>query len=395
MLLDQTGFDRKSRIVTVLDEMMAGLEISPSQRELAQRRYEAAGNWLAESGNSLLRGLFIYLQGSTAVGTTVKPIGSNEHDVDLVAHRPSYASIEPAELKKAIGDRLRENGHYAPLLEEMPRCWRLVYANEFHMDITPAIPNPACGNGGELVPDKAMRCWKASNPKGYREAFERRAAIKPQLRLRKLQFDSARPGANVEPYPQATGFKGILRRIVQIAKRHRDIHFLGQEACLAPISVIVTTLAAWAYEYCVSRNVYDSELDLACDVIRHMPSFIEERLVAGRRQWFIWNDTTEGENFAEKWNGDPRRAEAFFTWHRRLSADLDALSAVEGMDRLNKNLRDSFGQAPVDKVFGRMTDEVSSARRSGLLGLAPAVGLSVATSATPVRANTFFGALVP
>jgi hypothetical protein len=395
MLLDHTGFDRKSRIVTVLDEMMSGLEITPSQRELAQRRYEAAGTWLAESGNALLRNLFIYLQGSTALGTTVKPIGSNEHDVDLVAHRPSYASIEPAELKKAIGDRLRENGHYSPLLEEMPRCWRLVYANEFHMDITPAIPNPACGNGGELVPDKAMRCWKASNPKGYRSEFDRRATIKPQIRLRKLQFDSARADANVEPYPQATGFKGILRRIVQIAKRHRDIQFLGQEACLAPISVIITTLAAWAYEYCVTRNVYDSELDLACDVIRHMPSFIEERLVAGHRQWFIWNDTTDGENFAEKWNSDPRRAEAFFAWHRRLSADLDALSAVEGMDRLNKSLRDSFGQAPVDKVFGRMTDEVSSARRSGLLGVAPAVGLSVAATATPVRANTFFGASVP
>src|SRR6186713_990060 len=102
MLLDHTGFDRKSRIVTVLDEMMGGLEITASQRELAQRRYEAAGTWLAESGNTLLRSLFIYLQGSTALGTTVKPIGSNEHDVDLVAHRPSYASIEPAELKKAI-----------------------------------------------------------------------------------------------------------------------------------------------------------------------------------------------------------------------------------------------------------------------------------------------------
>lgn len=395
MLLNHTGFDRKSRIVTVLDEMMGELEITPSQRELAQRRYEAAGAWLAESGNTLLRNLFIYLQGSTALGTTVKPIGSNEHDVDLVAHRPSYASIEPAELKKVIGDRLRENGHYAPLLEEMPRCWRLVYANEFHMDITPAIPNPASGNGGELVPDKAMRCWKASNPKGYRQEFERRAAIKPQIRLRKLQFDSTRADGNVESYPQATGFKGILRRIVQIAKRHRDIQFLGQETCLAPISVIITTLAAWAYEYCVTRNVYDSELDLACDVIRHMPSFIEERLVAGHRQWFIWNDTTEGENFAEKWNSDPRRAEAFFAWQRRLSADLDALSAVEGMDRLNKSLRDSFGQAPVDKVFDRMTDEVSSARRAGLLGVAPAVGLSVAATATQVRANTFFGASVP
>lgn len=222
MLLDHAGFDRKARIVTILDEMMGGLEISPSQRELAQQRYEAAGRWLASSGVSMLRDLYIYLQGSTALGTTVKPIGHNEHDVDLVAHRPSYEAVEPAVLKKAIGDRLRENGHYASLLEEMPRCWRLVYANEFHMDITPAISNAQCSNGGELVPDKALRCWKASNPKGYKREFERRAALKPQFRLNKsLQYDAKRAHANVEPYPVATGFKGVLRRMVQIGKRHR------------------------------------------------------------------------------------------------------------------------------------------------------------------------------
>ena len=52
-------------------------------------------------------------------------------------------------MKKTIGDRLRANGYYAPLLEEKPRCWRLSYANEFHLDITPSIPNLECANGGE------------------------------------------------------------------------------------------------------------------------------------------------------------------------------------------------------------------------------------------------------
>jgi len=74
---------------------------------------------------------------------------------------------------------------------------------------------------------------------------------------------------------------------------------------LAPISVIITTLAAWSYEYCVAAKVYESELDLACEVVRYMPAFIEERSVDGRCQWFIWNDTTAGENFAEKWNKHP------------------------------------------------------------------------------------------
>jgi Second Messenger Oligonucleotide or Dinucleotide Synthetase domain len=115
------------------------------------------------------------LQGSVAIRTTVKPIGANEHDVDLVARVSNLdMAVSPFALKGSIGRRLRGNGNYAPLLEEMPRCWRLNYANEFHMDITPSIPNPLCRFDGELVPDKTLKEWKASNPKGYRVLFEKR-----------------------------------------------------------------------------------------------------------------------------------------------------------------------------------------------------------------------------
>jgi hypothetical protein len=106
------------------------------------------------------------LQGSTALGTTVKPVGRNEYDVDLVCHIPGAGRwLPPALCKKLVGDRLKANQRYSALLEEKPRCWRLNYANEFHLDITPSIPNDACLNGGELVPDRALRCWMATNPK--------------------------------------------------------------------------------------------------------------------------------------------------------------------------------------------------------------------------------------
>ena len=143
--------------------------------------------WLAEAESPLLRTLSIYLQGSTALGTTVKPIGRNELDVDLVAHMRNLGMLPPATVKKIIGDRLRANGNYARLLVEMPRCWRLDYANEFHLDITPSIRNRECTNGGELVPDKALKEWKASNPKGYASVFQRRAALQPRIRASKSE----------------------------------------------------------------------------------------------------------------------------------------------------------------------------------------------------------------
>jgi hypothetical protein len=219
--IDQKLQARQTKIVELLERVCESLELSPSQYALAKQRYEGVGQCLAVSKEPLLRDIAVFLQGSAALRTTVKPIGVNEYDVDLVAHVPDLdVQVSPAALKKAIGDCLHGNGNYAPLLEEMPRCWRLNYANEFHMDITPSIRNPACLFGGELVPDRSLKIWKPSNPRVYRRLFEERAKLSPQIRFHtRIAADSA----SVEPYPEAGGFKGILRRTVQIAKRHRDM----------------------------------------------------------------------------------------------------------------------------------------------------------------------------
>lgn len=74
---------------------------------------------------------------------------------------------------------------------------------------------------------------------------------------------------------------------------------------------------------------------MLCAVIRHMPRFIERQVIDGRQQWFIWNETTTGENFAEKWNDDPRRAQSFFEWHARALSDIERLVAIDGLDNLD------------------------------------------------------------
>jgi SMODS domain-containing protein len=394
--LDPRPLLRRSQLVGVIEKVCVTLELSSSQYEDAKGRYEGVGDWLAQSDDPLLASIAIGLQGSVAIRTTVKPIGTNEHDVDLVAHVPNLdIAVSPAALKASIGTRLRSNGHYAPLLEEMPRCWRLNYANEFHMDIMPSIPNPSCRYGGELVPDKALKSWKASNPKGYRELFEKRANLLPRIRVSKgLAHDRMRADADVEPYPEHSGFKGVLRRVVQIAKRHRDIHFIDDDPCLAPLSIIITTLASRAYEFCVSSSFeYNSELDLLCDVLRRMPDTIEIGIVDGRPVWSIWNETTAGENFAEKWNKDPRHATAFFSWHAQALADLKKLASVQGLDEVTRLLGGIFGNAPATKALNALTDRVTSARTTGRLSVARSAGLVVGASAgsTSVRANTFFG----
>src|SRR5262245_26947725 len=101
---------RRTQIVEVLEMVCESLELSNSQFAQGKQRYEGVGACLAASDDPGLRATTVYLQGWTALRTTVRPIGVNEHDVDLVAHVSDLdVEISPAALKKAIGDCLRAN----------------------------------------------------------------------------------------------------------------------------------------------------------------------------------------------------------------------------------------------------------------------------------------------
>lgn len=386
---------RKNGTVGMLERLCAVLEPTDTQMKIAKDRYEAVGLWLADASEYLFSTARISPQGSFALGTAVKPLSGLEYDVDLLCRFTAFAGrLGPADLKQILGTRIHENRDYRVILHEMPRCWRLDYAGEFHMDITPSIPNATCPNGGELVPDKKLRAWKATNPSGYIKLFEKRAALVPTMRLLK-SFTAMDSHGRVDPFPEYTGFKGILRRIVQLLKRHRDIYFENTDESLRPISVILTTLAAQAYEFCVGKYVFDSEFDVMLAVVRAMPYFIETYSMFGKPHWLIANETTEGENFAEKWNLHPERAAAFFEWHGRIIADVEHLAELEGSDRVTKSLTQAFGSQPVKQVVTAMAEEVNAARRDRTLAVAPKIGIvtGVTTSqrATSVRTNTFFG----
>ena len=386
---------RKNGTVGVLERLCAVIEPTDVQKNDAKTKYETAGRWFADAPQHLFHGVRICSHGSFALGTAIRPLSGLEYDVDLLCRFTPFAeSLEPSALKRALGNRIRESSTYRSILTEMQRCWRLNFAGQFHMDITPSIPNSRCPNGGELVPDKKLQAWKPTNPSGYLMLFEKRAELVPKMRLLK-SFTAMDSRGSVEPFPEHSGFKGILRRVVQLLKRHRDLYFENADESLRPISVILTSLAAESYEFCVNKYVFDCEFDVMLAVVQAMPYFIESYSLNGRPQWLIANETTAGENFAEKWNLHPERAAAFFEWHRRILADVDQLAALEGSDRVAKNLAQAFGSQPVNQVVAAMAEEVNAARQNRMLSVAPKIGIVTGASSvqhlTPVRSNTFYG----
>lgn len=386
---------RRAELYSLLDKLCQELEISEAQFDAARQSCEAVTDWLAGSTRTELQILSMYVHGSVGLGTSVRPIGRDEHDVDLICHVPGFSPQRPpTEIKNLIGDRLREHATYATMLEEKKRCWRLNYAREFHLDISPTVPNPACRNGGELVPDKKVMLWKPTNPNGYRRLFESRARLIPCLKLQKATMAQDDAQISIEPFPTQRRQKGILRRTIQLLKRHRDMCFLAVQEDIAPISIIITTLASQAYECCVNRWEFETELNVVIETIRMMPHFIEKPVVSGKQIWMIENETTNGENFAERWNSEPERAKAFYRWHAQALADFERFAGLEGVDVLKTELAKSLGAREVGAVFGAQTKVISDARSDLKLFVAPVVGLTTAAIpayATQVRRNTNFG----
>jgi Second Messenger Oligonucleotide or Dinucleotide Synthetase domain len=356
---------RKAEIFRFLEEVCQTQDLTQSQLEEAQTSYQAVANWLSESTHPLLQNLKLYAHGSTALGTTVRPLGQEEFDVDLICLSHLLANgVHPADLKAAVGFRLKEHKVYATLLEEKKRCWRINYQRAFHLDISPTVPNPKCTKGGELVPDKALRTWKATNPTGYRKLFDERANLLPRMASSEEFTAGKRAQAEIAPFPQHGPYRGALRRIVQLLKRHRDVSFANVKADIAPISIVITTLASQSYAYCVRQFTFDSELDVVVATIRLMPLFINVSQNGAQKNYAVWNETTEGENFAERWNDEPERAQAFYQWHAEALEDFVKLASLEGLDLLSESLTKSLGAEPVNKVLGMPTATISEGRKS-------------------------------
>ena len=187
--------------------------------------------------------------------------------------------------------------------------------------------------------------------------------------------------------------KGILRGTVQLLERHRDLEFLHVKEETAPISIIITTLAMQSYEMCVRRHTFADELEVLIHTIRLMPKFIERPLVNGHKIYAVWNETTDGENFAERWNEAPARVGAFYKWHSKVLSEFEALRGLVGLDAIIKSMKDSLGDKLVMQTINRRIDAFKEGRNTGALTLGAGVGLTTQKSATstPVPKNEFYG----
>lgn len=374
------------------------LAISETRYEQACKSYASLGEWLHRPASTVLQfDPQIYVQGSFRLGTAIRPLNDEEeYDVDSVCELRLLGTgdLSQKALKKLVGDEIkayRVSQNMVKPVTEGKRCWVLSYSDgaQFHMDIVPAVPNNSrqkllleaygldtrWSETAIVITDVRSPTyeyisddWQRSNPKGYAEWFQLRMGPIFERKRRALA-ESVR--ASVEDIPEYR-IRTPLQSAIMILKRHRDGMFVGRYD-ERPISVIITTLAAHAY------NGEEKISDALYAILANMDRFIEH----DGQNCIIRNPSDPLENFADKWPTHPERQAAFFEWLAQARHDFGQLAQQVERRRLVESVALRMG-AIAEKAAARMDPPSASLLRPA----ASAAIIGMGAASAPAFPNT-------
>lgn len=365
---------------TQLDDLLARicgkLQITPTQYRMAETRYRAIGEWLAADGSQLaIYKPQIYSQGSLRIGTTVKPLLTQEYDLDLVCEiKASHLLFpNPIELLNLVEARLRQHDTYKVMLERKNRCIRVNYANEFHLDILPACPDLTSGLTCVVVPDRTALCWKHSNPRGYARWFD---GVAEDIQVKAIRL--------AEPLPDQVAAEDmvVLKLTAQLLKRWRDLAF-ARNLDVAPISIVLTTLAGHFYRR------QDSVNEALTSILEGIVSAIP---VTGRLK--VCNPSNAKEDLSERWDRHPEAYQAFVKGITDFAMQWRKVNAQRGIPQIFSFLEQLFGESLAKNVIGEQAQFIEAERKAGRLAVTASSGAIVSAgtlNSTPIRHNTFYG----
>lgn len=405
-MLSRLNPQQREEFEKILLALGESLDISETQYNALVQSYGAVGKFLQGDPELSVYDPLVSPQGSLRLGTIIQPINEDDDmDVDLVFRlKEKSPEWTPKTLKDKVGARLKSSPRYSKMLDdEGKRCWTLLYRQDsdnmkerYHMDILPSVANKDYEEQMRRVLTEAfdlkkldsisiritdkeregyttqidIKDWLKSNPDGYAIWFANRCKLR--VSTRQLLTEDIIPIGKYNPN------KTPLQRIVQILKRHRDIRFNHNDK--KPISIIITTLAAQAYQG--ESNI----LEGLVTVVNHMRDYITRDENGNDK---VANPLNPDENYAEKWIKDPERRDNFYKWLEAVHDDLKAILSSKGT-AIWKTMDKPFGQLIVESANKRYTERMKANLKSGGAKIA-STGMLGAVGQTLNAGNTFYG----
>ncbi|SNU05350.1 hypothetical protein SAMN06298211_11333 [Prevotellaceae bacterium MN60] len=402
--------EQKEEFKDILETLGESLDITQTQYDNLTRSYKAVGEFLQNDPVFEPYKPIVSPQGSLRLGTIIQPINPNDDlDVDLVYRLSEKNPMwTQKDIKDKVGARLKESNRYAPMIDkkEGRRCWTLLYRDnsdnpkeKYHMDILPSVADSKYVErmtrlfsenfSAQTVDQISIRItdkeandyaisthkedWLKSNPDGYALWFAYRCKADETVKLR------AEAVVPVEKYNRE---KTVLQRIVQILKRHRDIMFYNDTED-KPISIIITTLAARAYNG--EQNLFEGLLNVVDNLERNITK-------NERGEDVVSNPVNPEENFADKWPAHPKRRENFYKWLAAVKKDVHEILNGANRIQIQTIMGRVFGKDMIEKASSLLVERRKSKLTTGAALLTSAGKVAASTVGKVINtANTFYG----
>ena len=398
-----------------LDALLADIairvQLSQTNYNKAVARYKALSEWIERDGSPLagLVALF-YSQGSMAIGAVIASrVTNDEFDLDVVAQLDLPAETAPGKVLDLLF--LAINGEpgsrYHGKVRRRTRCVTVEYADNMHIDVTPAVRRPGTPERESCIfhhrakapAEPSLRC--VANPYGFAEwfknvtprehqfaeAFMARTAEYEQMLLAEL--------AESEPVPQQEPVFQKSRAVIvlQLLKRWRNVQYMDRSGRQPPSIMIAKLVAENANR---THNLSQELLHQA----RGMLSVFEQSHREGSTVR-LTNPACDVDVLTDRWPGSIPDQAIFIRDLQLLVTKAERLTAGCDLAEMRRIMVELFGETPAADVFGdfnrRFGNDVRGGRSrhergTGRIVLpSAAAGAALPSVACSTPRHTFYG----
>lgn len=413
----------EAHVFALVDVIGKANEPTPTQLEALASSYNGTADFLRTKPGLSKHLHSIHPHGSRQLGTLVRPrdISRDGFDIDLIARLEPEAIAHyggtdgPQSLLHVLHSSIADYARQYDLKATCDsRCVTIEYAGGMTADIAPVIDHQIFGfphgDSHGLIPDKELKLYIGTNPRGYAAYFKQAGDVRAVFgRDFVIAMDSLRE-ATIEPLPDADEVLGrLLGRFVQLVKLHRNETFgehKSRTSDLAPSSVFLTTLVAEAYKVAAPQR-HDSPMALLLDVVDGMNDHFQKFDPSGAPNWYLPNPTVPRSSLADEMQSSARQ-QAYEQWHAMLSRDLrrilQAAAPGQGLDVLVKAVEQAFGKRASRAITQHalmQQEQTRAAKKVAIFGpviaatgsaaLAGASSVVASPQLAPSRSHTFYG----
>lgn len=403
--LETSGF--MDPLDALLADIAIRVQLSATDYGKAESRYQTISDYLDRDG-SPLQGLvdLLYPQGSMAIDATIASrLRTDEFDIDIVVELALGLGVPAQVVLDLLYRAMRGDpgSRYYSMVERRTRCVTVHYADDMHLDLTPAVLIPTRpaktsfifhhrpGDPNEPTYRRHANPWgfaewfREHTPfdRAFASAFSRRASlVEGRMALDKAETVPVRPQKDAHEKSKAV-------IVHQLLKRWRNVQYDSRKGYRRPPSIMLAKLIGDAAN---GTETLGQELLVQANHLHRVIGDAHAR----RARLHVTNPRCEDDVFTDRWPASNQEQEMFLRDLDRLLSKLATLPHGEP-EEMRRVLSELFGEMPTGAVFENYYRELGQSVASGRSSYMPgtgrvfASGVAVPAAAAATPRHTFFG----